>query len=62
MLNYNFEPDDEESAGIDAIRQSLKDYYGTAMQQFPMAVGDLAKIDSMNDAEVMREAQKVGII
>ena len=62
MMEYDLEPDDDGFVSVDAIRQSLQDYYGTAMQQFPMAVVDLTNIDSMSDMEVIREAQKVGII
>ena len=60
--DFHSAPDDGESVNIDAVRERLRDYYGTAMQQFPMAVIDLAAIDSMSDAEVIREARKAGII
>ena len=46
----------------DAIRDSLRDYYGTAMTgPFPMAVMDLAKIDRMSDSELLNTARKNGL-
>ncbi len=53
---------EEEYEGIDIIRQMLEDYYGTAMQQFPMAVIDLASIESMSDQEVIQRAHENGLI
>ena len=46
----------------EALRRDLMDYYGTAMQQFPMAVMDLGRVSHMSDAEIAAEARKIGII
>ena len=61
---YIFDPDySEETENVDRVRDALKDYYGTAMASgFPMAVVDLAKVDSMTDDEVLLIAKKNGII
>lgn len=55
---YKFDPDySEETESVDRVRDALKDYYGTAMTSgFPMAVVDLAKVDSMDDDEVLLTA------
>ena len=47
---------------IDRLRKELEDYYGTAMQEFPMAVLDLADINEMTDEEVIAEARRLGWI
>ena len=61
---YISDPDyNEETVDIDRVKEALKDYYGTAMTSgFPMAVVDLAKVDTMNDDEVLYTAKKNGII
>ena len=61
---YKFDPDySEKTENIDRVREALKNYYGTAMASgFPMAVIDLAKVDSMTDDEVLLTAKKNGII
>ena len=52
-------PDDTDT---EELREKLRDYHGTAMVNgFPMAVVDLGKVDSMDDDEVIREAEKNGI-
>ena len=56
--DFHSVPDEEEGVDTGAVRDCLRDYYGTAVQQFPMAVIDLADIDSMSDEEVIREARK----
>lgn len=47
---------------IGQIRELVKDYYGTAMQYHPNAMGDLSVVDSMSDEEVLQEAVKLHII
>ncbi len=47
---------------IETLRQELMDYYGTAMQEFSMAVMDLERIRAMSDAEILEEARKTGIL
>ncbi len=47
---------------IDDLRSALMDYYGTAMQEFPMAVMDLERIRTLSDAEILEEARKAGIM
>ncbi len=44
---WNREEDDSD--GIEDVRDALRDYYGTAMVSgFPMAGMDLARVDSMS--------------
>jgi len=58
---WNREEDDSD--GIEDVRDALRDYYGTAMVSgFPMAGMDLARVDSMSDEEVLRDAYKNGLI
>ena len=52
----------EQALDIDALRSELMDYYGTAMQEFPMAVMDLETIRTMSDAEILEEAGKAGLL
>ena len=47
---------------IEALRQELTDYYGTAMQEYPMALMDMERIQTMNDAAILEEAKKTGLI
>ena len=47
---------------IEELRKKIKDYYGTAMQFFPNAIGDLANIDNMTDEEIIEEAKKLHFI
>ena len=47
---------------IDQIRELVKDYYGTAMQYHPNAMGDLSNVDSMSDDEVLKEAEELHMI
>ena len=46
---------------IEQLREALRDYYGTAMARFPMAVMELAEIDRMSDGEVLEAARKIGL-
>ena len=48
--------------GTEDLRAQLEDYYGTAMPQYPMAAMDLARIEEMDDDEIVQEAEEVGII
>lgn len=52
----------DEGLSISDIRSALEDYYGTAMNEFLMAVVELGRIQSMSDEEVIQEALKAGII
>ena len=54
--------DQRNNNDSDSLRDRLRDYYGTAMQQFPMAAMDLGRIDQMSDEEVFREARKAGLV
>ena len=47
---------------IAVLRKLLMDYYGTAMQSFPMAVIELSNIEDMSDDEIIVEAQKIGLL
>lgn len=47
---------------VDALRDYLRDYYGTAMfAGFSPAVIDLADIDSMSPLELCQKAEQEGI-
>ena len=47
---------------VDALREYLRDYLGTAMfNGMPMAVVDLADVDRMDDLELVHKAQELGI-
>lgn len=61
-MKYGAEPDPDQEMTVDDLRRNLQDYYGTAMQQFPVAAADLAAVDGMSDEEVITEARKAGII
>ena len=43
---------------IDALREDLKDYYGTAMQYNPVAMMELVKVERASDEEVVNIAIK----
>ena len=48
-----------EQDEIEELREKLKDYYGTAMaSDIPMAVLDLARVERMDDREILEEAEK----
>ncbi len=48
-----------EDEKTEAMREKLRDYYGTAMALgMPMAVIDLAKVDRMSDGELEKEIKK----
>ena len=47
----------EITIDVDALREDLKDYYGTAMQYEPAAVMDLIKVEQASDNEVVKIAQ-----
>ncbi len=56
MWVNRYEDDDDD---IEALREKLKDYYGTAMMSgFPMAVLDLADVDDLSDEEVIEQVRK----
>ena len=61
-MGWGNEANPENHPDMEDIRGALKDYYGTAMQEFPMAVLDLARVDTMSDEEVLREARQAGLI
>lgn len=59
-------PDDEEDAlatiDVDALRDYLRDYCGTAMfGGFPAALLDLADIDRMGGRELCQLAERMGV-
>ncbi len=53
---------EEWSMDAEAARSRLRDYYGTAMQAFPMAVMDLNSVETMSNDEAIRAARKAGLI
>lgn len=54
---------DEETIDTEEIRDKLRDYYGTAMTSgFPAAVIDLGRVESMDDEQLIKEAEKNGIL
>lgn len=52
----------EYFALVQYARKQLYDYYGTACHFNPGAYGDLPRIRSMFPDEILREAQKNGLI
>ena len=46
---------------IDTLREDLINYYGSAMQFYPAAMIDLAKIEKANDNEIVNIAINNGI-
>lgn len=46
---------------VDALREDLKDYYGTAMQFNPVAMMDLVKVENASDEEIVNIAINNGI-
>lgn len=47
---------------VDALREYMRDYYGTAMfSGFPVALLDLSDIDSMDPYELCEKAEEMGI-
>ena len=45
---------------IDALRQDLITYFGTAMQIYPLAMIDLTKVEHASDNEIVNMAIKNG--
>jgi hypothetical protein len=44
------------------LREKLTDYYGTAMVNgFSMAMADLSGLDSMDDEEIRKLAEELGL-
>ena len=47
---------------VDALREYLQDYYGTAMfNGFPAAIIDLSELDRMDGQELCRLAERLGV-
>lgn len=47
---------------VDELREYMRDYYGTAMMSgFPVAVLDLADVDSMSGEELCELAEDNGV-
>ena len=46
---------------VEALRNDLIDYFGTAMQYNPVAMMDLIKIENASDEQVVQIAMKNGI-
>lgn len=47
---------------IEDLREKLRDYYGSASGLFPLAMADLVRLESMNDEEIIKEAEKLRLI
>ncbi len=47
---------------IDDIRNQLIDYYGSATSFFPIAMGDVVRVEMMSDEEIINEALRLGFI
>ena len=47
---------------VDALREYLQNYYGTAMfNGFPPAIIDLSELDRMDGQELCRLAERLGV-
>ena len=42
---------------VDALREDLKTYYGTAMEYNPVAMMDLIKVEQASDNEIVKIAK-----
>ncbi len=59
-MNYTDYMSDEQ---ITAVRNAVRDYFGTAMESgFPMAVMELGRADAMSDEEVVEFAVRHHIV
>ena len=47
---------------IKRIRQKVIDYYGSASPFFTLAMADLARVESMDDDEIVEEAKTLRIL
>jgi len=48
---------------IEELRSRLIDYYGTALYSgFVFAQADIVRVERMDDQELVREAQRIGIL
>lgn len=47
---------------IEKLRKKLLDYYGSATPFFAAAMADVAKVEDMDDDEIIEEAEKNGLI
>ena len=67
LKDYLIDPEDDEEefdeVDANSAREALRYYYGAAMvNDFPMAVIDLAGVDSMSDEEALEEAIENGLL
>ena len=46
---------------IDAIRNYLEDYFGTAIASFPLAMADLIDLSNKSDYEIISIAINLGV-
>ena len=47
---------------IEKLRKKLIDYFGSATPFFAAAMADVAKVEDMDDDEIIEEAEKIGLI
>lgn len=45
---------------FDELRNDLMDYYGSAMQYFPMAVMDLSDVENASEGKLLEMAKDAG--
>ena len=45
---------------VERLREDLENYFGTAMQYYPVAMIDLSKVESASDEEIVNLAIKNG--
>lgn len=55
MENYS-------SYEIEKLRKQIIDYYGSATPFFAVAMVDVAKVENMDNEEIIEEAEKIGLI
>jgi hypothetical protein len=62
LNNHNFEPEEVRTTeiSIDELRSSLLDYYGTAMQESPMAAMEVASVEQASPDELVQMAYGLG--
>lgn len=50
------------SSDFEELRETIKDYYGTAMTSgFPMAIIELAEVENASDDELIEIAKRIGL-
>ena len=60
VVTYN-KREDNMNINIEKLRSDLKDYFGTAMMSFPMAVIELSEVENASPERLVKIALDNGI-